>query len=794
MSIAEGREPVILESDGGRGVSALAAAIRASDLDAAETLAEELGGIEKLERALRKSLANLNMRHRRWARAGEWFASLPTCEAGVEFPICLARNLAVLEAVRPAVYQVLTGSARPETTCQPTRSPGGELTILQRHPDRGDVILTHGGEPGPAAARIMESLSDIQARGASLALCGVGDGYVLSCLANTPPALGLGREQCVHLIEPQPEVLLAAMMIHDWSSPNGPIQSRRFQWWIGADWMNEFYAALEHDPYLPYPERPVALSPTAEQVDGQVRSVIGAIQEGERRLGKRVARLYSRVDAASLAHLFGDHPPRQPRVLLLTTRFSTVLQHSTRDLAKAFEAEGWATRMPIEPSSYHACLRRNLLRHLADFQPDLVVQIDHLRREHGDLFPPQLPFACWIQDDLPNLMRKEAGAAVGPRDFVLTTSQAVYERDFDYPARQCIHMPKATRLPDLDAIARVEAPDVVYVSNASATAQQLATELITRYARQKEVCQLVRSMCDELCTLYSGGGSVYTVDSLKRVLVSHAETTGLRVEAESSFACKMASLLFSTINNALYRQQCVEWAAAACDRIGLSLGLYGAGWADHPGLSRFARGPVAYGGALESLTRSALINLQVVPYMFLHQRWLDGVAAGGFFLTRAHPMDTLASEMAAFIGANLDDRIGTLGQALEALDDQPRMRLEALVARRLEFDDHRGTDPIEVYRQHCREGRAYIYASPPDLGETSFRDESTLAALLGRFAASPNERRLIVERQRAFVAEHFTYAAGLRRALNRIHDVLQSEAAESQAPARTGAERSSRCA
>ena len=45
---------------------------------------------------------------------------------------------------------------------------------------------------------------------------------------------------------------------------------------------------------------------------------------------------------------------------------------------------------------------------LAEFKPDLVFQIDHLRYEHGDLFPPELPFVCWIQDHLANLRTPEA--------------------------------------------------------------------------------------------------------------------------------------------------------------------------------------------------------------------------------------------------------------------------------------------------------------------------------------------------------------------------------------------------
>ena len=38
---------------------------------------------------------------------------------------------------------------------------------------------------------------------------------------------------------------------------------------------------------------------------------------------------------------------------------------------------------------------------LAEFRPDLVFQIDHLRSEQAGVFPPELPFVCWVQDNLP---------------------------------------------------------------------------------------------------------------------------------------------------------------------------------------------------------------------------------------------------------------------------------------------------------------------------------------------------------------------------------------------------------
>ncbi len=835
MTRASGCEPVILESDGAGDESARAmrAALAAGDLDRADAMAASLGPIDSLGAEARKALADLHLRRQRWIQAADTLALIEPRHAGIEMQWRLARNFADLQQHRPAVYRTLTTASRPTSNCQPAISPSGAPTLAQTLPGGRPVVLTPGGDPSIATPQIVAGLSDDLKRGRCLALCGIGDGYLLTHLAANPPQLQLGQQQCIHLIEPHPEVLLAAMMIHDWSGPTGPIQDRRFQWWIGEAWSAEIHEALERDPYLPYPERPVRLSLIGDEIDATLREVLGVLIEGEKRLAARVEKKYAgftprfvKTEGESTPRFAEPHGESTPRfaephgestprfaephgestprfaephrgrggkVLLLTTRFSTVLQHSTRDLAAAFEQAGWATRLPIEPSPYHRNSRRNLLRHLADFQPDLIVQIDHLRHEHGDLFPPQAPFVCWIQDDLPNLTRREAGAAIGPRDFVLTTSQAVYVNDYGYPERQCIYMPKATRLPDLDGLKRVEAPDVVYVSNASQTVDVLVDQLADEHASQPAVAQLIRAVSRHLRDAYARGECVYTIAEVHRVLLEQAGRLDLRMTDDGAFAAKMAARLFATVNNALYRQQALEWAAGACERVGLSLGLYGAGWESHPRFSRFARGSVAYGQDLEVLTRSAKVNLQIVPYMFLHQRWLDGIAAGGFFLIRAHPMDTLAADVAAFIDGNLDSSIGTLAQALLAVQGETKRELENLVARRLAFDDHRGTDPIALYRQHKIEGRDYIYRSPAHLHEVRFADESSLSSLLAQFGSDPQRRTAVMRRQREYVAAHYTYSACLRRVLARVADLLADEASQTHGAADGAAEGVATC-
>src|SRR5262249_20137523 len=117
--------------------------------------------------------------------------------------------------------------------------------------------------------------------------------------------------------------------------------------------------------------------------------------------------------------------------------------------------------------------------------------------------------------------------------------------------------------------------------------------------------------------------------------------------------------LWHPFNDTLYRQQALRWAANCADSLGLTLGLYGNGWDKNAEFGRFAKGYAAYGAELEELTRRSLINLQIVPFACVHQRLLDGLVSGGFFLIREHPVNRIPADLTALVESHFDASIQT---------------------------------------------------------------------------------------------------------------------------------------
>ncbi|MBZ0172016.1 MAG: hypothetical protein K8E66_06525, partial [Phycisphaerales bacterium] len=252
--------------------------------------------------------------------------------------------------------------------------------------------LCPGGSPTAVIEQTEQRLRELRDPSRSLALAGVGDGHALTRLAEERPDT-LGRERTVYLIEPDPEMLRSAMMLHDWHGAHGPIASRRFLLFVGAEWHERLERTLTPDARLPPPREAVRLCADPTPVRDALRAASEAIGVEIKARRRRLAGTYAPRTPANIAERLGSP---DARVMLLTTRYSTVLQHSTRFLAEGFERVGCATHVVSEDKPWEQHLIASLLGETERFTPDLIVQIDHHRHETPGVFPDQIPFVCIV--------------------------------------------------------------------------------------------------------------------------------------------------------------------------------------------------------------------------------------------------------------------------------------------------------------------------------------------------------------------------------------------------------------
>jgi hypothetical protein len=750
-------------------------ALRGGDLERSDRLLGDLRS--PLPEYMLLSVAELHILRERWSDAAYTLAGIPDQTPEIVMRRRLCRNLAALQHFRPQVYKVLA-DAEAADSYQLIQSRTGPMTVAFRHDNGRTTILSADNDPPGAVRKVMAQIDDALAAGKPLGLAGIGDGYLLYELAHHPPNLILGREQAVCLFEPDPRLALACLMLHDYTGPDGPIEQGRFLWFVGDRWAEHFHRDFRANLMLGYPQVTIRLGLRSAEIDRELAKFLESVSVLDKQFVGETQAYYARLTRDELLKVLGPQPSRPPRVLVITTRFSTVLQFSARDTADAFTQLGCNAKLLIEDEPWQGMSRIAIRQAIAEFKPDLVFQIDHLRSEYGDMFPATLPSVCWVQDNLPNLTNATAAAGVQPREFVLIPSAQRYIANYGYPARRCLEFRKLTRIPERPATWNSDGDDLVYVSNWSQEPQSLAAEIVRDLGRvmPQDVIDLT---CRRMIDIYADGGSLPTQGDVRRVLetVQQERRTGLFAEELQRTAIAQ---LFERMNNCLFRQQGIAWAAQIADRYGLTLSLYGNGWAEHPQYSQYARGYAGYGRELEELTRRAKINLVLEPYVCIsHQRLLDALVAGGFLLIRSHPQHALLERMIAILAELPAGTTLTATDALVSLPAPLRRELQALLEETTRADATPGrVDPITILRELQAAGFLPTQgALLPRLDEVSFDSPAQLERRVLGFLRSAEDRRAIAEAQREVIERTYSYAAGVRRIIDFVRMRLAEETA-----------------
>jgi hypothetical protein len=282
--------------------------------------------------------------------------------------------------------------------------------------------------------------------------------------------------------------------------------------------------------------------------------------------------------------------------------------------------------------------------------------------------------------------------------------------------------------------------------------------------------------CDRMIATYEAGGSLPTMGDCRRLLVDTMRD--LQLQGDETLIRQTATRLFDRMNNLLFRQQGLRWAAAACEALGLELQIYGNGWDKHPEFSNHARGSIGYGTDLEELTRSAAVNLVLEPFVCIaHQRVLDALAAGGFCLIRANPATAVLQSIIDLIATGGNEVTDSASLAATLDDPEAKIALQNTLADCAAIDPASiAIDQIANSRNLQRNGflpdRGAIL---PLLDQVSFGSSDALQHALARFVRDESLRSDVARAQREAVESRYGYASGMRRVVQFIRARLESE-------------------
>ncbi len=377
---------------------------------------------------------------------------------------CLQRiyesNLASLAQYWPDLYHLID-TLNEQVRLLHAQAGGWELHWPTQ---TADGVYLHLGVPEELALQI-SNLQAYYKPYCIYALCGVGTGgslQILFDLSRQPVESELCRYP-LYVLEPEPALFRLLMVLVDLTDI---ICSRRALFFVGEKALEQFESHL-HSSYQVRLPTELVVDACYEGSDFADRLSAIVQQQNLLRFGAQKKWMmqahahYARYDLEYWHGLFAGEAGRQPRVLGISSRYSTYVQYSLRDLLAGFGRLGCETQLHIEEDDLKASSATSILQAVTDFCPDLVVVIDHLRAEH-DYLPRNVPFMSWFQDILPGMFEKEVGF-ISILDFPFVFSQQ-WVKCFDhfYPD----YLPLGVDVNLYRPLAAVEKQfDILYVSH-----------------------------------------------------------------------------------------------------------------------------------------------------------------------------------------------------------------------------------------------------------------------------------------------------------------------------------------
>jgi len=703
----------------------------------------------------------------------------------------MASNLEALRA-RDARHQALA-----ESIANSWRTGGGDLTLYRANDGNFQVravrsdgrriwvpaVLDFAGQI-EMVAKDDESKVNIPA---PFLVDGVGLGWLVPRLHAATARTFLTYSAAIFVVELNLRALAVVLRLHDWSAI---LADERVYLFAGPDAWKQWQEFMRQEPLLSSPSEITVLphwpGAPVSRVEQACQEVIQQRDEAYARQFERANRYYQGRDLALWAKRYESADVTDPlRILGVTTRYSTFLQHSTRDMMVAFQHAGARTKLLIEPHDHALLTRQTYMKALADFKPDLIFSIDHHRHEFPGRYPANVPYVCWIQDPMPHLFVSDTGSHMGPLDFTIGFGRPQCVRQCGYPAERFMTCKMAVLADKFSGIGagdteldEVPRCDVAYISHHSEPPAALH-ERVRQIIDNPEIRHLVDVFYEETRPLLTAPrfNAAFDLDALLR-----------QAEVKSGIMCEdmesRRQVMMGYVNplaDRTIRHTTLEWVADWADAMGRTFHLYGRGWERHPRFSRYSKGPAKHGHHLAQISRQATINLHTGMAFALHQRVLETVAADGFLMIRYNPYDFEAP-----IKEGLQQYLIEHG-----IDSPTRIPIDRLPEEYVKTwqqwyrDAGRSIpDHIEItvetllgYSARYKEDIRYNFSDLafPELDQITFDSPEAFAERAEHFINNVDDRQRITCQMHSAVKELFTYDALALRLIRFIRRQLHAQ-------------------
>lgn len=328
------------------------------------------------------------------------------------------------------------------------------------------------------------------------------------------------------------------------------------------------------------------------------------------------------------------HERQRPlKIALMTSRYTTVLQHVTRDLAEGFEQLGHKTSVLCEERAGEGMIAFRTAERLLELEPDFIIVLDRIRPEYAGLLPSGMPVVTWVLDELPTLKDPVAIAKLGSLDLAYGFNGAV-ERSF-----------RALGYPRVDQLPFAVNPSRYFPEPPQANARGIAfTTHIGQFSHDPAGAPGLNAL---LARRFDAEPEIpLEMFRILPILEQAMAELGLAASADAA-----RHLAYHGLQ--LARQQDRERVAQRIVRAGLPLSVYGLGWDSMPEFKGMAGGVVPAGPELRRVYRQHRAVLHINRGCNIHPRVLETMCSGGLVVARWDPLDEAPGETRDQLGDDL---------------------------------------------------------------------------------------------------------------------------------------------
>ncbi len=362
-----------------------------------------------------------------------------------------------------------------------------------------------------------------------------------------------------------------------------------------------------------------------QDVDGQIKQLLEDYK-------KETIQYYKDNSQAVLKHI----EEGRPKILFITSRYTTALQYHTRDCREAAEKLGIETRFLIEPNRF--MIGQTLIttwQVLAEFKPDILFVIDYFRFNFDELENLEQPvFIGWVQDPMVHIMDVATPGKLGMRDIVLSHfftwknfKKVGYDEKhiINAPVPADSHVYKKYNLTAFEK--ETYSCDICFVCH-SADADGYIKEEIARFSEeyQNPMYEVLKGYQKYAVSTGNFFGTIQEC----RQYIQGALWQHYLIELPEQILAMTAYRMYLDFNEILFRQALVEWLISAGYQ---NIKLWGNGWVSNSRYAEYAMGPAENGETLSKIYQASKIVVGNNFHATGAARAWESMLSGAFYMS-----------------------------------------------------------------------------------------------------------------------------------------------------------------